>query len=664
MKPDTFFNLVTQDTVKHQIFSEDCKLNAAWDIAISPEGRVFYSLCAELGVTSYVEVYEYKREDNSATLLFKLDDVVLQQDDAIRPSKVHTSMAFLNDGRLIMCTHTTAQSPKHPYWLPAPFYHHQFEGFQGSNLLIYDYKNNVLENRGVPVPFESVYGGAYDKKHNAYYISGMMCGHFYRYDVAANKVLDMGRATEEAVYCLRVGPDGHIYTSTRTGRMIRINVDTVQIEDLGIDLPYHATSNHMGRHQINHAVWHPNGKMYFGIFNHPALMAYDPKTNSVEEVCTAATEYAEHPELNLPQGIAVDEQGFIWQGVCTRKMGGMECGLRLYRFDPKTGEHLSYGYLGSKQRTLLIISEMEIHNGVLYALDSNHGEFDPAGILSVELASLKPQNSGHDFVPGTDPRIYMQYPNGRELFPYDKSIYDAEVKKLDDLNEMFKDRGKIIQENDDRFQFIHASTHKLWKRVGAENSQVQQLVWKDNQTLCGVCGNGPYYQFVIQNHTMVTLEPLSHYEKVAEDLSAYAKLPLPEVPGRHFRAVPTAAVALEDGTALVGTQDGMLAWVKGEAVFSLGSAAAYGPVQAMATNKDKTVVYGVAAYPKALGSVFSFNKQEGLRWRGRLSLYADRGDGFADCTQPSCVALSPDGRFVAFGCEDRLGVVFVCQVKE
>ena len=38
-----------------------------------------------------------------------------------------------------------------------------WEGYQGSHILIYDYINDKVEDKGIPVPFESIYGETAEK---------------------------------------------------------------------------------------------------------------------------------------------------------------------------------------------------------------------------------------------------------------------------------------------------------------------------------------------------------------------------------------------------------------------------------------------------------------------------------------------------------------------
>ena len=655
-----FFKLIPQLGVRHAIFP-NCDHNAAWDILTTKEGRVFFSQCAELQVSTYVRLYEYLPETNDFKLHFRLEDITFQQDAAIRGSKFHTSMAEMNDGRLIMATHTTSQSPLHPGWLPYSFYRHQFEGFQGSNIIIYDPVTGVVDHRGIPVPFESIYGGAYDPKYNAYYFSGMMRTHAYRFDIETNVVKDLGQLSEYAVYKLATGPDGHIYSTTKMGRMFRLNVDEQKIEDLGLQLPLDfPDSSYTNRMQIGHCAWHPDGKLYCCVTRHPHLFRFDPRTMTFDDLGNASTEYANNKSLNWPTGIAVDDKGIVWYGVCITGLY-IEGGVKLYSYNPATGEKKSWGYLGSTTRALHIVSEMTSYGHMLYVLDSNH-LLGSNGVMAVDLSTLTDESLA-DAPLSDDAALYMCAKDGRDVYPADKAKFDEQLAIAVESKEHSIEVNRIFSQNTDVFQTPEGYTYKLWQKVGTENSQVRELRWMDNETLIGICGNDQPYKFHIKNLEFISIEPKNNYIQEKPDLTAYIGLDLPYVVGRQYKAVPTAAIELKDGSVLIGTEDAMAAIYKDGKVFSLGQAAPYGPIRAFATDEARVKIYGIASYPKDLGSIFSYDMERGLRQEGRLSVYSLKPDYFADSSELSAIAVTPDGRYVAFGVEDRLGVVYICRIK-
>ena len=248
-----FFRALPEEAVRHRLLDEDMRHNAIWDMAISREGRVFFSLCAELAESRYVRLYEYLPDENAFRLHFRLEDRVIVQDREIRASKIHTSMAFMEDGRLIMTTHTTSQAPQHPTWMAEGYYQHLWEGFPGSHLLLYDPETGILENRGIPAPHETLYGGTYDPLHRVYYCGGMIRGHAYACSLDDNRVTDLGQVTEFGAYRWVTGPDGHVYSSSRTGRLFRIRTDTRQVEELGISFPRSSFPDSLTRNQLNGA---------------------------------------------------------------------------------------------------------------------------------------------------------------------------------------------------------------------------------------------------------------------------------------------------------------------------------------------------------------------------------------------------------------------------
>ncbi|MFW6039259.1 MAG: hypothetical protein ACOC9P_02145, partial [bacterium] len=136
--PSDFFKLIPQQAVRYTPFDVRVPHNAIWDFARAPDGRMFLSLCAETTIPESAVVYEFMPQTGKLEACFELGSVCLPPARAIPPSKVHTSMGFLDDGRVSMTTNTTAPARTHQAWLPDSYYAHQWEGFPGSQVLIYD----------------------------------------------------------------------------------------------------------------------------------------------------------------------------------------------------------------------------------------------------------------------------------------------------------------------------------------------------------------------------------------------------------------------------------------------------------------------------------------------------------------------------------------------
>ena len=112
--------------------------NACWDAHLTPDGKLYFSLCSELTVGEYARLYTYDYENNKAIECFATKEILLKSDRYIRDSKFHTCIQTTNDGKLIMVTHTTDKAPQHVAWLPYSFVSNPWEGYPGGELMEYD----------------------------------------------------------------------------------------------------------------------------------------------------------------------------------------------------------------------------------------------------------------------------------------------------------------------------------------------------------------------------------------------------------------------------------------------------------------------------------------------------------------------------------------------
>jgi hypothetical protein len=56
--PD-WMRLLPQCAVKHKYFTDEPEYAASWDLYVTKNGRIFFSLCAELYYPKKVRLYEY-----------------------------------------------------------------------------------------------------------------------------------------------------------------------------------------------------------------------------------------------------------------------------------------------------------------------------------------------------------------------------------------------------------------------------------------------------------------------------------------------------------------------------------------------------------------------------------------------------------------------------
>jgi len=136
---------------------------------------------------------------------------------------------------------------------------------------------------------------------------------------------------------------------------------------------------------------------------------------------------------------------------------------------------------------------------------------------------------------------------------------------------------------------------------------------------------------------------------------------LPEATGRRYRAKASCVVDWNNDRKFVGTLDALAAIVNPDgSVFSLGNAAAYGPIRSMCTNKAKTKLWGVAGDDEDLGYVFEYDDVKGLRQRGIINYnIPNYFDGPTVANVLSSVCLSPDEKYLAIGSADRIAEIHV-----
>ena len=656
-----FFRALPEEAVRHRLLNEDMRHNAIWDMAISREGRVFFSLCAELAESRYVRLYEYLPDENAFRLHFRLEDRVIVQDREIRVSKIHTSMAFMEDGRLIMTTHTTSQAPQHPTWMAEGYYQHLWEGFPGSHLLLYDPETGILENRGIPAPHETLYGGTYDPLHRVYYCGGMIRGHAYACSLDDNRVTDLGQVTEFGAYRWVTGPDGHVYSSSRTGRLFRIRTDTRQVEELGISFPRSSFPDSLTRNQLNGAKTGPDGRLYMQVVWGDCLFAYDCAQNRLDNLGSYAPAGLKWPHKHWMVGLHFDTEQVLWYGLFLFNALGESAGCRLCSWDIlRGGEPVDHGFIASDLRGVHTLSEVEGRGDRLYICDGNH-LFDRCGMLCVDLAALRQAEAAgvtgplcHDAAP------YLPVKGGRELYPYD----DFEERGGAYLRYMnrIKDHWQFYAANSESMSAPDTRVVRLWERVGF-GMPVRALSFAEDGSLTGVCGQETALAFTIRDGALTDIRPADGFPP-AETIALPEGTRLPAVPGRQYLAEPSAAVRMGDGSLLVGTKDGMLCRIQGERVFALGMACFNGPIHQLATDREGRRVFGVAGHELDLGMIFEYDDERGLRWRGRNYVYTAGEPYMALSSEPVCCALSPDGEWLAVGVADRMSCVYLYRVGE
>ena len=689
MLPDALLSMIRQDTVR-MAEADEPHHNSSWDYAISPSGRHYFSVCAESLNSHYLRLYEYLPESNECRRLMALEDVAVTYPRTIRASKIHSSISFLPDGRLIFASHTTAAAPGHPRWMPFAYYDHPWEGYPGSNILIYDPETGKTEDLGIPVQRESIYGGQYEPTTNSFYFFGYHRGHAYRFDLATRRVTDFGQATEFGTWRTILGQDGNVYGTTASGRLVRINIKAQRVEDVPFSFPFNAELIDRGtNNKLMHFVNHPDGGLYFTALSCKNILRYDYKTQQVEVLARLVP--AQVDALGMDgrcMGMAMDEYGVLWYLCEVLGFGALLC-----RWDPHAGAAPeSLGLLGTPERVFRASFGCFIRDDVLYANDTNRAETAHVAVMQVKLSDLR-EHAGEPTQPARDPLIYLSMHGG-----FDR--YRALTGRVltEDIGEELQTRAAIArQRNTEAFKRTLPShfseeqrrrfygdnalnaTHlpyttgwaaKLWQEEGLYESEIADISFNEQGDVAAVVRrtDGRYETLTLRGGKVLSRAEVSFTPVDAEALAAekYRDVALPCQPERGHLAIASAECALADGQRLVGTRDGMLALIRQDgSVFSLGAVTVCGAVHGLAPFPDGRSALGVAGDESGLGTVFRFDLEKGLTLYGRIFFHNARMPGLIGASnQPHFIRISPDGKSAAIGVKDRLACVYRFELSE
>ncbi len=647
MEDHSTFRVMNQTGVQQYAVPRPATHNACWDALMSEEGKVYVSLCSELTTNEYTKLAEYDPIENTLKELHYTKELIFSDERFIRDSKFHTAMAWMNDGRMVVLTHTTDKSPEHPAWLPQSYFNHPFEGYPGSSLLTFDPKTGKMENWGIPVHRETIYGAAYDKINNIYYGIGYFKGHLYGIDLNDRSVRDYGEVTERASYRLVVGPDDNIYFTTRNGLLQRINVRTREVENTRIVLPFEKEPGRF-RPYMSAFANGPDGMLYLAGMHDKQLTRYNPVKNKLEKLgeYMPAEIFCNGVDANIYMGsMGFDKEGMLYYVVSAVKKGGKEEFLlpsMLMRWDvlKEESEPEILGLLGTKERTTYqcCMMIMDHKRDLMFCAGTNHADDGP-NFLSVDLSKYR----AHALELGeqtTDPLVYR-----------DNGVYDEYAERMA--------RGAaVMRENSAAFHKGTEIPVQLWPCFAdkdIENSAVVSLKWEGGK-LTAICGKDYFTKFTITKEGK--LESIASCAAPEKPAKPQVEGELPRYPGRVYKAVPALEVALSEGRRLIATEDGMLAIEKEGELFGLGAGWINGPVRAMVANKAGTLVYGVAGDEDDLGIVFSYDDRRGIRWLGHV-MTGHYEYGYHGSDLLTAVAFSEDEKILTVGSGGRMGMVYL-----
>lgn len=666
-KPKEFFNLIPQAGVSHVFCNDDPEHNAIWDMAVSPEGRIFFSICGESYESLYARLYEYDHKTKSLTRHMELEKEILMCPNSLRTSKFHTALSFIGDGKILTTTHTTSPAPTHPTWMPYEFADHPYESYPGSNLLIYDYEKKECRGLGLLSPHDTTYGATYDPKNGDYFAITWMRGTGYVYNVHTRELRCLGQISDSHTSRTFLLSDGHIYGTTYSGAMFRYNTDLREVEWLGVDAPG----------LIRHAR-ELNGILYFttGPCSVPGrgqeLYAYDMKTRKISTVgrpVPKAEALSDDPSIFYnAYGMAFDSKGRMWYGCMSFIPRHRYVGAKLYMWDFLHGkEPVDCGFLGTPQRTASITAEMHIVDDVLYISDGNHTDSKdtPSAIFAIELDKFVPALETEERLLSHDYVNYLPYQaEAAEWYPKDDF-----AKRLAEYDDYYENTilyfEKFHKENAYRYPFAKVSGISIWEKVGFGNGEIRAIEWKSEKDLVMRAGKDG----AILVYVSVDGEGNAHVENISKgepfegcelkaDVSGFK---LPAVAGRAFLSDAESSVKLPDGSIIAGTHDTMLAWIKDGEVFSLGQVCSAGGVHSLSVSHDGAV-FGVAGHELGVGQLFRFTEERGVELLGLLPEAWAEGGRNVCIYRPTTIAASPDGKYIAVGGADEISGAIILKI--
>jgi WD40 repeat protein len=493
------FRLINQDGVRIVADPANLGYHHCWGMNVSPfDGTLYISLANENVAGQLTRLVSYNHAKDEVKLLLKIEDVTLPTRRQLPHSKLHESIDFLPDGKMIAATHSTGRSPHQPEWMPFAHVDHIYEGYPGSTVITYDPGTGHFDNLGIPVPRESIYGACYEAKYNAYYMIGFMRGHVYRFSLDDKTVKDLGKAAELFCYRLHPGPDGHIYGMTKSGYLFRVNVDTQELEDLRWRMPAFPDNfvNNSWYRYMSQACNVSGHEFVFTASASEDIFLFDTKTLKVHSLGKRGpVDYVNDYEINpwSLDEITIDKYGVLWYALSGFKVDRpvdefyRAPGYRvLVRWDFQSGKKPeALGLMGTQEHNYTGSSVMCIdkERDIFYCIGSSVSiggkpEDTLSALFCIDLGKFRPRacERGPIWNQSVLPVPYKE----EEI---------QEIRRQ--ANEPPKWAGEDVA-GQNPFQVVpldRVIPVRLWRMTPeVEDSRVMGLAWDDAMCVHGVCG--------------------------------------------------------------------------------------------------------------------------------------------------------------------------------
>ncbi len=644
---ERYYTLMNQTGVKHHLLPSPSVHNASWDAILTSKKELYFSLCSELTTSEYAKLARFNRETLEIENCFYTKETVFNNQRQIRDSKIHTALSEMEDGKLIMVTHTTDKAPEHPAWLPHAFYSNPWTGYAGSQMLIYDPNTDSTTYLGIPVQRETLYGGVYSTQTGCYYALGFLKGHLYRINPKTMEVKDYGQIVERASYRLHIAKDDNIYFSSRNGILMRLDVRRDKVVNLGHQLPHDHETLNRKKGYICFMTNGPDDKLYIATQFTDSLAVYDPNLDTLTNIgrYKKETHYTDVvPGFDHVGAMGFDKHGVLYIVVCPIRNDGREnfkMGSSLVRWnvlEDKQPEFL--GIIGSEKKAIVTSCSllMDHDSDEMFIIQTNHGD-DAPDILQVDLSKYR------EVAHITGPRCEDPFidPSNSLYSEHDQSIRNTLNMWNTNPYYCMSDRVTPIA---------------VWKDLNLDPGSVTITSVRIENAIHVELSDGQYAMYTPDGVFIEkgVRQELEIHERVAS-VDGF-KLPF-TYPGRQYLSTKRDIMNFKSGEKVMVTHDGLLVVEKLDKTFRN-----YGPVwiNAQLTSwlrlNRKDVIYGVAGDKDDFSCIFRFTVETGIEWLGYLGSESVETGAF-NSPQAGCIAVDSRDKHLVVASKTTLPCIYV-----
>ena len=268
-------------------------------ISTASNGKIYYVLCSE-SIDQGAKMFCFNPATQQVQPLGDITQACGETGKSIPQGKSHVNFVE-SQGKLYFATHIGYYSivdGMEKMGIPPAGY----QPYPGGHLLAFDLATGAFTDLAIAPNREGILTMNMDTKRGRIYGITWPTGFFFRYDLAKKDLKNLGATAEQgengkgAAYrtlcrSIAVNPeDGSAYFTLSTGAIMHYRyesdaLETLSSEDLRKDYfgLYDPTSpGHMG-YNWRQVVWHPSGRMVYGVHgNSGYLFRFDPRAERVE----------------------------------------------------------------------------------------------------------------------------------------------------------------------------------------------------------------------------------------------------------------------------------------------------------------------------------------------------------------------------------------------